>query len=88
MKIVTWKRDHGFTFAVLFANETSGAEYVAVSPKTGKPFEGTKRQAIAAGERFRVLKGDNWEHGNLNYVKIDPETGSETRLFRHVNFTL
>jgi|TARA_R110000751_G_scaffold39833_2_gene94896 hypothetical protein len=88
MKIVTWNRDHGFTFAVMFANGNSGAEYVAKNPKTGKKFEWTEAQAVAAGEKFRTVKGDNWELGNLNYNVTDPSTGEQTKLFQHVNFTI
>ena len=88
MKIKTWSRDHGWTFAVIFANGTSGAEYVAKSPKTGKKFEWTEAQAKAAGEKFRAAKGDNWEKGNLNYNVTDPDTGEITQLFNHINFTI
>ena len=87
MKIVTWTRDIGVTFVVLFANGTSCAEYVALNPTTKRPFyEGwNKRQATSAGEKFKASKGDNWEKGNLNYTKFNPSTGEEETLFRHRN---
>lgn len=87
MQLVTWKRDHGFTFAVIFGNGTSGAEYIGLNPKTGKRFEWTEAQATSASEKFRTMKGDNWELGNLHYDKLDPTTGEKIALFRHVSFT-
>ena len=88
MKIKTWSRDHGWTFAVIYDNGTSGAEYVGLNPKTGKKFEWTEAQADAAGEKFREVKGDNWEKGNLNYTVTDPNTGELAKLFKHINFTV
>jgi hypothetical protein len=87
MKIVTWNLGDRHTFVVLFANGTSGAEYVALNPDTGKHFDWNKRQATAAGERFRTFKGDNWENGNIEYSKFDPDDGTKTKLFERRNFT-
>ena len=87
MKLAIWKRDHGYTFAVQFNNGTSGAEYIANDPKTGKRFEWNKKQATAASEQFRKAKGDNWELGNINYDKLDPSTGEVIKLFKRVSFT-
>ena len=86
MRITTWKRPYGWTFTILYANGVSGAEYIGLNPKTGKHFEWTKSQAEAAGEKYRGVKGDNWENGNMNYVKVDPATGESTKIFRHVRF--
>ena len=88
MKIKTWNRDHGWTFAVIYANGTSGAEYVGLNPRTGERFAWTKDQAEAAGKRFCFEKGDNWEKGNLNYNVTDPNTGELAKLFKHINFTI
>lgn len=88
MKIVTWKRDHGHTFAVLFANGETAAEYIGPNPKTGEPYIWTKKQAEAAGEKFRERKGNNWELGNMNYNVTDVETGEVTRVFKHVSLVL
>ena len=79
MKIVTWKRDRGFTFTVLFANGTSGAEYVEKSFKTLKGAE-------AAAKKFREVKGENWEHGNLEYNRYIPATGEKIAMFARRNF--
>jgi len=58
MKIVTWKKTVGYTFTVLFENGTTGAEYIAINDKTKRPYyeAWSKKQAIAAGEKFRRAK--------------------------------
>ena len=79
MKTITWNRGTGYTFTVLFMNGTSGAEF------TEKTFK-TKRGAELAAKKFHELKGENWEHGNLEWTRFNPETGEETRMFTRRNF--
>lgn len=78
MKTTTWKRDNGYTFCILFANGTSGAESV----KTYKTETGAKKAIEALTERC----GENWEKGNLPWELTDPATGEITRHFIHRNF--
>ena len=79
MRIKIWNRDSGWTFVVLFENKSAGAEYIE------KVFK-TEAGAFAAGEKFRALKGDNWELGHLKYDRFVPETGEKIPMFRHRNF--
>lgn len=79
MKTCTWPRNGGYTFVILFSNGTSGAEYV------GKTFK-TKRGAESAADRYREIKGDNWERGNMDYNVFNPETGEAKAMFRRRNF--
>jgi hypothetical protein len=83
MNLAVWPFGQFFTFAVLFANKTSAAEYVALNPKTGKRFEWNRRQAKVASEKFRTKKGDNWEHGDLNYT-MRTKDGEVIKLFQRV----
>mgnify|MGYP003147511090 CR=1 FL=1 len=90
MKIVTWSMAKGHTFAVVFDNGETAAEYIAVDRETKRPFyEGwTVKQAIKAGEKFRETKGDNWQHGDLRWEYRDPKDGYVLkRLFRSVSMT-
>mgnify|MGYP003662237136 CR=1 FL=1 len=91
MKIVTWSMDTGTTFAVVFDNGQTAAEYIAVNPKTERPFyeEWSPKKALAAGEKFRKAKGDNWEHGDLRWEFRDPKDGyAIKRIFRSVAVTV
>ena len=86
MKTFTWDMEIGVTFGVEFENGKSAALYIAIDNDTGKPYyeNWTKRQATAQMERFRKLKGDNWEHGNLNYQIMDLKAGKMIKIFQRV----
>ena len=67
MKLFTTKYLNGYSFGIEFANGNM-ALYTGKVDTDGQPTAfGTSRGATAAGERFQVIKGNNWEHGNLNY---------------------
>jgi len=84
MKTFTWDMEVGVTFGVEFENGKSAALYIAIDDSTGKPYyeNWTKRQAAAQKERFRKAKGDNWEHGNLNYQIMDLKAGKMRQIFQ------
>jgi hypothetical protein len=84
MKTFTWEMENGWTFGVEFANGKSAALYIAINDETDKPYyeNWTKRQAAAQSERFRKAKGDNWEHGHLNFEIIDIEAGKMRKIFK------
>ena len=86
MNIRTWKRPHGHTFVIEFENGRTGAEYVGLNPKTGKKYSWTQPQAVAAGEQFKTVHGENWELKNIRYHYTDAETGKKIALFRFHNF--
>lgn len=79
MKTCTWARGEGYTFVVLFANGSSGAEFV------GKTFR-TQKGAESAATRYVELKGANWENGNMDYDVFDAKTGESKAMFRRRNF--
>jgi len=67
MKMFTCNYLTGHTFGIEFTNGNM-AVYVGKLDSEGKPTAfATKSGANKAKEKFRTIKGDNWENGNLNY---------------------
>jgi hypothetical protein len=70
MKTFICNHLNGYTFGVEFTNGNY-AKYVGKSDKAGEPTAfATAKGAESAANRFRELKGDNWELGNLNYKSV------------------
>jgi hypothetical protein len=89
MKLFTCKHLSGHTFGVQFANGNM-AKYVGKLDADGKPTAfATKKGAVAAGKKFEVIKGPNWEHGNLNYSSYQLVDGEmvEVAEFKHLAST-